>query len=277
MSFPRFGSYEILKQVGWCAGGGISTFQARDVDFDRVVFLKRADNPIAAAHVLAEAEAMAAVRHPHVLPVLDFGEYDGVGFLAAPWVDGDLARRLRAGPIDQRGAAGLVAAVARGVQAAHEAGLIHGDLKPSHILLDERDHPYVTGFDMARRTARAEREMAALVGTPAYMPPERIRGKPAGPPLDVWSLGVTLYECLTGRRPFGADTAMQILLQVLEQTPAPPRSLDEDLDARLEAICLRCLEKDPSRRYATAATLADDLKRWLGGEPPRRPRRLFRC
>jgi serine/threonine-protein kinase len=276
MSFPRFGSYEILKQVG-SSDGGIAAFQARDVDFDRVVFLKRANNAIAAAHLLAEAEAMSAVRHPHILPVLDFGEYDGVGFLAVPWVEGDLATPLRAGPLDPGSAAGLMAAVARGVQAAHEAGLIHGDLKPSHILLDEQSRPFVTGFDMARRRARGEQELAVIAGTPAHMPPERIRGKPAGPPTDVWSLGVTQYECLTGRRPFGATTAMEILVQVLEQTPAPPRSIVAGLDARLEAICLRCLEKDPTRRYPTAAALANDLEHWRDGEPPRRPRRLFWC
>src|SRR5260370_11429468 len=184
---------------------------------------------------------------------------------------GSLARRLPAYPDDPRGAARLVAEVARAIQHAHDRGILHRDLKPSNILLDEEGRPLVTDFGLAKRSGddSGPTQSGAIVGTPSYMAPEQASGhKVAITALtDVYGLGAVLYALLTGRPPFVADTILGTIEQVRGQAPAPPSRINPRVGRDLETICLRCLEKDPWRRYASADALADDLGGWLDGIP----------
>ena len=174
---------------------------------------------------------------------------------------------------DPRAVAALIAKVARAVHYAHQRTILHRDIKPSNILLAEHDEPYVTDFGLAKRigpdSGTAATLTGAVMGTPAYMPPEQARGgtKSVTTAADIYSLGATLYETLTGQPPFTGDSAGEIMRQVLDQEPARPRSINPKLDRDLETICLKCLEKEPARRYGSAEALAEDLERWLAGMP----------
>jgi tetratricopeptide (TPR) repeat protein/tRNA A-37 threonylcarbamoyl transferase component Bud32 len=220
---------------------------------------------------LAEAEAAAAVEHPHVVRVYDFGESDGRPFLALELCPGgSLADRLKAGRLAPTAAAGLVRKVADGVAAAHGLGIVHRDLKPANVLFDEHGEPKVADFGLAKRGAGADlTHSGAVLGTPAYMSPEQAQGgtKFVGPQADVWALGVILYECLTGARPFAADDAWALLRKVMSDDPPGVRTLARAVPRDLDLVCRKCLAKDPRNRYATAAELADDLGRFLAGRP----------
>jgi WD40 repeat protein/tRNA A-37 threonylcarbamoyl transferase component Bud32 len=267
---PDVPGYLILGELG--RGGMAVVYRARQLGLNRPVALKlmlRADT-IARARFLAEAEAAAAVRHPHVVQVFDFGEHAGTPFLAMEYLDGGtLADRLGDGksvaPYD---AAALVSKVATGVAAAHELGIVHRDLKPSNVLLDAAGEPRVADFGLAKRVAGSDlTHTQAIMGTPAYMAPEQARGaKFAGPPADVWALGVILYQCLTGRRPFAGDDVQAILNAVLNTEPVQLRKLVPGVPRDLDTIVSKCLTKESDGRYPTAKELADDLGRFGRGE-----------
>jgi serine/threonine-protein kinase len=277
--------HELLERLG--RGGMGVVYRARDPVLDRVVALKliRADlaeDPGWVERFYREARAAARLQHRHVMPIWGMGLHEGQHAFVMPVVaGGSLANRLADFQRDRRTAVVLMEKVARGVQALHEQGIVHRDLKPGNVLLDEQGEPLVADFGLAKFVDGSAEMTAtgAVVGTPAYMSPEQAAGlgRQVTPACDVWALGVMLYELTTGRRPFLGDTQPEVARQVLAAEPPRPRRLRRDLPRDLETVVLRCLEKDPKRRYATAGELADDLERWLRGAPVRtRPRSLAR-
>jgi tetratricopeptide (TPR) repeat protein len=268
---PVVPGYHVLDEIG--RGGMGVVYRAEQLSLKRVVALKMmaaSADPIARARFLAEAEAVAAVRHPHVVQVHEFGEFQGRSYLGMDYLPGGtLAARLRAGRLGPHEAAGLVERIARGVGAAHEAGIVHRDVKPGNVLFDDHGEPIVTDFGLAKRAASDLTQTNAVMGTPAYMAPEQAAGKTkfVGPQADVWALGVILYEALTGAKPFPGETVNEILYQVMGADPASVRSSTPGVPRDLETVCLKCLDKEPHRRYPTANELADDLARFRAGLP----------
>jgi WD40 repeat protein/tRNA A-37 threonylcarbamoyl transferase component Bud32 len=266
--------YDILRELG--SGGMGVVYEARQTRLNRKVALKvlrggRGDAKDV-IRFLAEAEAVAAVKHPHVVQVFDFGQDAGRPFLALELLTGgSLADRLKdKGRLDPRDAGALVAKLADAVRAIHELGIVHRDLKPGNVLFDEVGTPKIADFGLVKRAGGAElTHTQAVLGTPAYMAPEQARGetKFVGPSADVWALGAILYECLTGKRAFDADDTWAILRKVTDDAPPRPRSHVPGLPRDLELIALKCLEKNPADRYPSAAALADDLERFLAGQP----------
>ncbi len=224
------------------------------------------------ARFRTEAEAVARLQHPNIVQIYEVGEQHGLPYCALEYVDGgSLARELAGTPQPPRQAAQLVATLAEAMHAGHQRGVVHRDLKPDNVLLAADGTPKVTDFGLAKKLDGGAGQTAsdAVVGTPSYMAPEqaRGRGKEVGPAADVYALGAILYEALTGRPPFKAATPMDTMLQVITDDPVPPRRFQPTISAELETICLKCLGKEPAHRYASAAALADDLKRFLNGEP----------
>jgi serine/threonine-protein kinase len=271
-----FGDYELLDEVG--RGGMGIVYKARQARLNRVVALKmilaaRLDSPIDLERFQREAEAPANLEHPNVVPIYEVGEHQGQPYFSMKLLKGgSLDRHMARFARDLRAGVKLLAAVADAVHFAHEQGLLHRDLKPANILLDGDDQPCVSDFGLARRLQGGGTltQAGLVVGTPSYMAPEQAVGRKAlTPAADVWSLGAMLYELLTGRPPFRADTPLETLMRVVEGEAARPRALCPRVDRDLETVCLKCLEKDPSRRYASAEELARDLERWLAGEPVR--------
>jgi serine/threonine protein kinase len=270
-----FGEYELLTEI---ARGGMGVvYKARQIRLNRVVALKmilsgRLADEDDVRRFRTEAEAAARLQHDNIVAVHDVGEVDGQHYFSMEFIDGrTLAQRLAAGPLPSRDAARYVRQIARAVHFAHRQGVLHRDLKPSNILVDGQDEPHVTDFGLAKRTsgdASGKTRSGAVLGTPSYMAPEQAGGriKDQGPWTDVYGLGAVLYELLTGRAPFKAETPLDTLMQVLENDPVPPRLLNSKIDNDLETICLKCLEKDPRRRYPTAEALAEDLQRYLNGD-----------
>jgi hypothetical protein len=211
------------------------------------------------------------LQHPGVVQIHEFGTHDGLPFCALEYCPGGtLAERLRGTPLPARDAARTVEQLARAVQAAHQKGIVHRDLKPGNVVLDASGQPKVSDFGLARwlEGGAGLTQTGAVIGTPSYMAPEQARGhKDIGPAADVYGLGAVLYECLTGRPPFRAATPYDTILQVVSDEPVAPRLLNAKVPRDLETVCLKCLEKDPRQRYASCQELADDLRRWLEGEP----------
>jgi hypothetical protein len=271
-----FGDYELLREV---ARGGMGVvYKARQVALDRIVALKMilagrlaADDDL--VRFRTEAEAAARLQHPNIVTVFEVGDHGGQHYYSMEFVEGQtLSQRLSSGPLPGRLAARYARQVARAVHYAHRHGILHRDLKPSNILIDGQDEPKVTDFGLAKRLGgrgeSGQTRTGAVLGTPSYMAPEQAAGKTKeiGPAADVYGVGAVLYECLTGRPPFRAETPVDTVMQVIENTPVPPRLLNPNVDPDLETICLKCLEKDPRARYASAEALAEDLQRYLNGE-----------
>jgi len=271
----RFGEYELLTEI---ARGGMGVvYRARHTTLDRVVALKmilagRLANPEDVWRFRTEAEAAAKLQHPNIVAVHDVGDCDGQHYFTMEYISGtSLDRRLVQGPLACRAAARYVRILARAVAYAHKQGILHRDLKPSNILIDVEDEPHVTDFGLAKRLGPAssgQTRSGAILGTPSYMSPEQAQGKTneLGPSCDVYSLGAILYELITGRPPFRAETPLDTVMQVIDHQPVPPRLLNPKIDHDLETICLKCLEKNPQGRYASAEELGEDLQRYLNGD-----------
>ena len=269
------GDYELLEEVG--RGGMGIVYKARQKGANRVVALKllRAD-PLGeeeqARRLRNEAEIVAQLDHPHIVPLYEVGEHAGRVFFSMKFVEGgSLAEHLPRYREDPRAAARLVADVARAVHHAHQRGVLHRDLKPSNILLDGEGRPFVSDFGLARRVEgdSSLTQSGVLVGTPSYMAPEQTTGRRGAvtTATDVYGLGAVLYALLTGRPPFRGDTMLDTLEQVKSREPEPPGRDNRRVGRDLETVCLKCLRKEPQQRYGSAEALAEDLERWLKGEP----------
>ncbi len=252
-------------------------YRADDPDLNRKVALKLIRTGLTATddellRLRTEAEAAAHLDHANIIQVYETGESQGYVFLCLKYVDGQsLSRHAGAFRDKPRDAAVLAERIARAIHYAHQRGVLHRDLKPANILLDANRVPYVTDFGLAKLLDRdsALTHTGAIIGTPSYMPPEQAQGqrKAVTTASDVYGLGAILYDLLTGVPPFRGSTVTETLRKVVEEEPNRPRSLNPKVDRDLETICLKCLDKDPQRRYASAEALAGDLNRWLTGEP----------
>jgi serine/threonine protein kinase len=280
----RFADYELLEQLG--RGGSGVVFKARQLSLNRPVALK-----VFAVDSLAltaerqrfrrEAEIAAHLDHPNIVPIHEVGECEGRLFFSMKLLEGGslakACRGMKRDHADQRASARLVAAIARAVHYAHQRGILHRDLKPANILLERRDGdatvptPYVSDFGLARWVATDSglTQSGAVLGTPGYMAPEQASGQPGmiTTATDVYGLGAILYTLLTGRPPFHGANVLDTLVQARAGEPEAPGSVNRLLDRDVETICLKCLEKEPARRYISAEALADDLERWLDGQP----------
>ncbi len=281
--------YEILGELG--RGGMGVVYKARQVALNRVVALKMILGGAHAgsdelARFRIEAEAVAQLQHPNIVQVYDVGECEGKPFFSLEFVEGgSLDQKLNRKAQKAKEAAGLLEVLARAMHSAHEKGIVHRDLKPANILLTSDGEPKITDFGLAKRLAddSSKTQSGSVMGTPSYMAPEQAAGRveDMGPATDVYALGAILYDALTGRPPFKGATVADTLNQVRNDEPMPPSRLQPRVPRDLETICLKCLQKSPRKRYASAQALAEDLRRFLAGEPilarpMGRPERLWR-
>jgi serine/threonine-protein kinase len=272
-SLAVFGDYERLELAGRGGMGVVYRAWHRRLNRVEAVKLIRAGQlagPEALARFRLEAATTAALDHPNIVPLYGAAEVEGQPYLAMRWVDGGSlsaqSTGLRQSP---RRSAVLVAKVARAVHYAHQRGILHRDLKPANILLDPAGEPQITDFGVAKRLDADPglTQTGVLAGTPEYMAPEQARGeKTLTVAADVYGLGAVLYALLTGRPPFGGSARVDVLRQVVSAPPTAPRALNPEIDADLEAVCLKCLEKEPQHRYPSAEALAEDLSRYLRSE-----------
>jgi TolB-like protein len=270
-----FGDYELLEEIG--RGGQGTVYRAHQKSLNRTVALKLiVPGPWTIATHLKrfrrEAEAAANLDHPGILPIYEVGERDGCCYFSMKFVEGgQLDQIVGRAPQSIRQSAELIAKVARTVHYAHEHGILHRDIKPGNILLDAKGEPHLTDFGLARlvETESTVTRTMEVMGTPSYMAPEQAVGNNAAisSATDIYGLGAVLYQLLTGHPPFAGGTTYETIKLVLDTEPRQPRLLNPKIDRDLSTICLKCLEKDPSRRYASALALAEDLERWLKHEP----------
>ncbi len=287
-----FDDYELLEEIG--RGGQGIVYRARQKSLDRIVALKVIG--LGPAYIGAtkthierfrlEAKAAASLNHPCMVPIYEIGERDGCCYFSMGLVEGrQLDEVIKREPMAFRRAVELIAKLARAVHYAHEHGILHRDIKPGNILLDDKGEPHLTDFGLARlvETESDVTRTAEVLGTPSYMAPEQAVGNNAAvsSATDVYGLGAVLYQLLTGQPPFAGGTTYETIKLLEDTEPRPPRLLNPKVDRDLSTVCLKCLEKDPKRRYPAAAGLAVDLERWLEGRPitARRvssPERLWR-
>jgi serine/threonine-protein kinase len=280
-SLPTIPGYALVRELG--RGGMGVVFLARQLRLNRPVALKMPPANLSVEEWFrfrTEAESAARLQHPHIVQVHETGEHEGRPFLVMELIEGgSLAQNLATAPLEARRAAELLEKLARAIQYAHERGVIHRDLKPANVLLGPDGTPKVTDFGLARRLddqgwpdevpPAARTQTGQVLGTPSYMAPEQAagKGKDVGPAADVYALGAVLYECLTGRPPFRGTSPLETLLQVMRDDPVPPRKLQPGIPRDIETVCLKCLHKDPSRRYASARELSLDLGCFQDGRP----------
>ena len=284
-----FGEYELIEQIG--RGGMGVVYKARHLATEQVVAVKMIlDAELASEAVIErfriEAETAARLDHPNIVPIYEIGDHQGRQYFTMEWIAGNsLADRIATSQyqlidtdaggslslVRERQAmiARLMSTLGRAVHYAHHHGILHRDIKPSNILFDQEDRPYLTDFGVAKLLDReqAMTQTGALLGTLSYMSPEQASGGAINPTSDVYSLGAILYELLTGRAPFAAETPAATMREVMEREPTDPRTINPLVDRRLATICLKALEKDPGRRYSTALMFAEDLERWEKREP----------
>jgi len=265
--------HELLSVLG--RGGMGIVYKARHVHLKRLVAVKMIlagehAGPEHLARFRTEAEVVARLQHPNIVQIFEVGEHGEKPFLSLEFCGGgSLARKLAGTPLPPTEAAGLMQTLARAMQAAHDKGVIHRDLKPANVLLADDGTPKITDFGLAKKLDEVGETLPGMaMGTPSYMAPEQAKGqKDVGPLADVYALGAVLYECLTGRPPFKAATFYDTIDQVKKVEPVPPRRLNPAVPRDLETICLKCLQKEPGNRYASALALADDLHRFLSHKP----------
>jgi predicted Ser/Thr protein kinase len=277
-----FGDYELLEEIG--RGGMGVVYRARQRSLDRLVAVKmiqprRLSQPQSVERFYREARAAANLQHPNIVRIYEVGEHEGQHYFSMDYVAGQsLAQAAHEKTLDPARAARYIQKVAAAIDFAHGHGIVHRALKPSNILVDEGDEPRITDFGLAKRFSEDDElsREGQIVGTLPYMPPEQAEAKRAevGPASDIYALGATLYRLLAGRPPFLADTDAATLAQVLHAEPLPPSVLNPAVERPLEAMCLKCLEKDPRDRYQSARQLADELGRYLNNEPLRYTRRV---
>jgi serine/threonine protein kinase/Tfp pilus assembly protein PilF len=275
LPLPTIAGYEIIDVLG--RGGYGVVYKAIQVKVKRLVALKMIlAGPHAGASELArfrtEAEAVGNLQHPNVVQIFEVGAQDGHSFFSLEYIDGgNLEEKLQSTPMTPRSVAQLVETLARAMHYAHSHGIIHRDLKPANVLLTTDGTPKITDFGLAKKLDNEQgfTRTGAAVGTPAYMAPEQAMGqtKTLGPAVDIYALGAILYQMLAGRVPFPGDSPVDVMIRVATEEPVPPSRLHSKLPRDLETICLKCLEKEPHRRYRTAQALADDLARFLSHEP----------
>ena len=273
--FPTVPGYQILGELG--QGGMGIVYQARQCSLQRLVAVKMIvagldADATARLRFQTEAQAVARLQHPNIVQIHEVGECDGRPFLSLEYVDGgNLLNRIAGMPQPERDAARLLETLARAVHSMHQRGILHRDLKPTNVLVTADDTPKISDFGLAKvlDADLSPTQSETFFGTPSYMAPEQAGGdaKKIGPLADIYSLGAILYELLTGRAPFQGATPLATLAQVRDEEPVPPRRLRPSLSRDLETICLKCLEKEPDRRYSSAGALADDLHRFLEGKP----------
>jgi tRNA A-37 threonylcarbamoyl transferase component Bud32 len=270
-----FGDYELLEEI---ARGGMGVvYKARQISLNRPVALKmilagELATPEARQRFRAEAEAAANLQHPNIVAIHEVGEHEGKQYFSMDFVVGkNLAEIVRGNPLPAERAASYVKTISEAIHFAHQRGTLHRDLKPQNVLIDADDRPRITDFGLAKRVDADSglTRTGDVLGSPSYMPPEQAASQSAeiGPHSDVYSLGAILYELLTGRPPFAAATPWETICQVLQTPAVSPRKLNPDVPRDLETICLKCLEKQPQRRYHSARELAEELGRFLNHEP----------
>jgi serine/threonine protein kinase len=269
------GDYELLEEI---ARGGMGVvYKARQISLKRLVALKMIlAGEYAGAQELArfrkEGEAVASLQDPHIVQIYEVGEHEGHPYFSLEFcAGGSLARKLDGTPLQAQQAVEMVETLARAIHVAHQAGIVHRDLKPANVLLTADGTLKITDFGLAKKLddSTGQTVSGAIMGTPSYMAPEQAsgKGKAVGPAADVYALGAILYELLTGRPPFRAATALETLSQVVNDDPVSPSQFQSKTPRDLVTICLKCLEKEPAKRYASALTLAEDLRRFSAGEP----------
>ena|GEM_PF-1875181 len=270
-----FGDYELLEEI---ARGGMGVvYKARQISLNRIVAVKMilAGQLASEADIrrfYVEAEAAANLQHPNIVVIHEVGKHEDRHYFSMDYVEGqNLATLVRERPLPPARAAELVKTIAEAIRYAHHRGILHRDLKPQNLLIDEQGRPRVTDFGLAKRTGTDSglTQTGAVMGSPSYMPPEQATGRQdqVGPHSDVYSLGAILYQLLTGKAPFVAETPLATLKKVVEEDPVPPSKQNPLVPPDLETICLKCLEKKPERRYSTARDLQEELERFLNHEP----------
>ena len=274
---PGFSNFETIELLG--QGGMGTVWKARQKNLPRVVALKVLNaGKLARASELkrfkTEASAAAKLQHPSLIPIYEVGEEQGCCYFTMEYVEGQtLAQLLRGTPLEPRRAAELLLTMAEAIEYAHSRGVLHRDLKPGNVIVDQSGRPRIMDFGLAKElyVESSVTESNAVLGTPSYMSPEQAEGRTAevSAKSDVYSLGAVLYEMITGRPPFRAHSLSETLRQVIAGAPALPRSVNPKVQRDLETICMKCLQKEPSRRYGSAQDLADDLRRFLKNEPIR--------